>query len=53
MTRVLKDSYRSFSCLFTLNWDSILFFGATALALLACWYLLIAANLCAVCDTLL
>ncbi len=33
MTKALRKSYQSFSFLFLLNWDLLLFFGATALAL--------------------
>ncbi len=40
MTRALQKSYKSFSFLFLLNWDSILFFMATALAMLGCAYLI-------------
>ncbi|CAD0185699.1 hypothetical protein RUESEDTHA_02594 [Ruegeria sp. THAF57] len=40
MTRALQKSYKSFSFLFLLNWDSILFFGATALAMFGCAYLI-------------
>ncbi len=40
MTSALKKSYQSFSFLFQLNWDVILCFGVTALALAAGGYLL-------------
>ena len=40
MTKALRKSYKSFSFLFMLNWDVILFFGATALAMCG-WALLI------------
>ncbi|WP_302477269.1 hypothetical protein [Ruegeria atlantica] len=33
MTKTLRKSYQSFSFLFMLNWDALLFFGATALAI--------------------
>lgn len=33
MTKALRKSYQSFSFLFMLNWDTLLFFGATALAM--------------------
>lgn len=33
MTKTLRKSYQSFSFLFMLNWDFLLFFGATALAI--------------------
>ncbi|WP_282151161.1 hypothetical protein [Ruegeria atlantica] len=33
MTKALRKSYQSFSFLFMLNWDFLLFFGATALAI--------------------
>lgn len=40
MANAIKKSYRSFSFLLVLNWDSILFFGATALAMGGCAYLI-------------
>lgn len=33
MTKALQKSYQSFSFLFLLNWDVLLSFGVTALAL--------------------
>ena len=39
MTRALQKSYRSFSFLFMLNWDALLSFGVTALALAVGGYL--------------
>ncbi|CUH41448.1 hypothetical protein [Ruegeria atlantica] len=33
MTKTFRRSYQSFSFLFVLNWDFLLFFGATALAI--------------------
>lgn len=33
MTKTLRKSYQSFSTLFVLNWDTMLSFGLTALAL--------------------
>ena len=39
MTKTLQKSYQSFSFLFVLNWDVLLSFGATALALAAGAYL--------------
>lgn len=39
MTNVLRKSYRGVSFLFVLNWDTILCFGATALALAGGAYL--------------
>ncbi|WP_298383159.1 hypothetical protein [Ruegeria sp.] len=35
MTKALQKSYQSFSYLFMLNWDTLLSFGVTALALAA------------------
>ena len=35
MTKALQNSYKSFSFLFILNWDMLLSFGVTALALAA------------------
>ncbi|WP_269149762.1 hypothetical protein [Ruegeria lacuscaerulensis] len=40
MAKALKKSYRSFSFLFMLNWDSILFFAATAIAMAGWAYLI-------------
>ncbi len=39
MTKALRKSYRSFSFLFMLNWDVLLSFAVTALALAAGAYL--------------
>lgn len=39
MTDVLRKSYKGFSFLLVLNWDAILCFGATALALAGGAYL--------------
>ena len=40
MTKTLRKSYQSFSFLFALNWDWLLFFGATALAMGGWTYLI-------------
>ncbi|MFD0908557.1 MULTISPECIES: hypothetical protein [Ruegeria] len=39
MTKALRNSYRGFSFLFVLNWDALLSFGLTALALAGAAYL--------------
>lgn len=39
MTKALQNSYRGFSVLFALNWDALLSFGVTALALAGAAYL--------------
>ena len=39
MTQALRKSYKSVSFLFILNWDALLYFGATALALAGGAYL--------------
>ncbi|WP_268952721.1 hypothetical protein [Ruegeria haliotis] len=39
MTKALQKSYQSFSFLFMLNWDHLLYFGLTALALAGGAYL--------------
>lgn len=39
MSKALRESYQSVSFLFILNWDSLLYFGATALALAGGAYL--------------
>lgn len=39
MTKALKNSYKSVSFLFVLNWDLLLYFGATSLALAGAAYL--------------
>ncbi|SLN70803.1 hypothetical protein [Ruegeria meonggei] len=41
MTKALQKSVRSFGFLFALNWDSILFFSATALAMAGWAYLIL------------
>ncbi|MEW2916853.1 MULTISPECIES: hypothetical protein [Ruegeria] len=33
MTKALRKSAKSFGCLFVLNWDTLLFFGVTAVAM--------------------
>ncbi len=40
MSKALRKSFQSFSVLFVLNWDSILFFCATAMALAGWAYLI-------------
>ncbi|WP_256367745.1 hypothetical protein [Ruegeria sp. HKCCD6157] len=39
MTKTLKKSYQSFSFLFVLNWDILLSFAVTALAMAGAAYL--------------
>ncbi|MGV6805060.1 MAG: hypothetical protein ACWA49_12710 [Ruegeria sp.] len=39
MSKALQKSYRGFSYLFILNWDALLSFGVTALALAGAAYL--------------
>jgi len=40
MTKALRKSVKGFGFLFMLNWDSILFFGATAAAMAGWAYLI-------------
>lgn len=40
MTKALRKSANSFWCLFVLNWDTLLFFGATAVAMFGWAYLI-------------
>ncbi|WP_420587168.1 hypothetical protein [Ruegeria sp.] len=40
MTKALKKSVKSFGFLFVLNWDALLFFGATACAMAGWAYLI-------------
>ncbi|WP_302476987.1 hypothetical protein [Ruegeria atlantica] len=40
MTKVLRKSARGLGCLFVLNWDMLLFFGATGVAMGAWAYLI-------------
>ncbi len=40
MSKVLRRSAKGFGCLFVLNWDMLLFFSATGIAI-AGWHYLI------------
>ncbi len=40
MANALRKSYKGISVLFMLNWDNFLFFGATALAMAGCAYVI-------------